>query len=210
MNDPIAAVAAVTGPTTFNFAEAVSDRSYPEIDVPVYLDERAVRELIDARNKINDLETVIAGMANPGVDQAKQLLDLQDMYELQVDALKEQRYVVRLRGIAPEKELEIERASEEAFPIEYTENVSPITGGLIRTPVESDARDEHIAMRIRQAYFVSITNPSGAVDTDFADLEKVRTIFRRLPLVARAKVDEAIEACTINVDYYRELVDEVF
>ncbi len=32
-----------TQPAVFNFAEAILDRSYPEFEVPIYLDEKKVQ-----------------------------------------------------------------------------------------------------------------------------------------------------------------------
>jgi hypothetical protein len=87
---------------------------------------------------------------------------------------------------------------------------NPITGQPIKTPIDNEDRDELITMLYRQAHLVSITSPKGEVDEDFVDIEKVRVMFARLPFVARAKVDQAIQKATIAVDFYRELTDEVF
>ena len=210
MTDPKTAVEQVTTPATFNFAEAIRDRSYPEIDVPVYLDEKSVSEMLSYLEEVTELEDRIANMKNPGLEMANRLEAAQEKHELFADIAKESQYIVRVRGIAPEKSIEISGLSDEAFPVEYTENFNPITNTTVRTPVESDDRDELMAMLLRQAHLVSITAPSGAVDTDFASIDKVRSIIKQLPMVARAKIDEAINRCTITVDFYQELVDEVF
>lgn len=203
------AAAAVT-PETFDFANAVMDRSYPEIDVPVYLDERKIQRMlaIDAERK--ELENRIARTANPGVEHANLLEKLSDEYDEIVDSLKGQRYIVKIKGISPEETIALETESLEKFPVEYEEVTHPATGAVIKTEVESSERGELFAMLLRRAHIVSVTAPNGAVDSDFDDIEKVKYTWTHLPYVARAKVDQAINESTIAVDFYRSLVDEVF
>lgn len=210
MTDTKERVAAVTTPETFNFVETVLDRSYPEFTVPVYLDEAAVQKMLTTNGERLELEERIAKMTNPGPEYAERLEKLQLAYENAVDTLKDKVYKVVVRGIAPEESIKIEALATEKYPIEYNESTSPITGQIIKNELPSDERDAEFATLLRQAHIVSVTNPEGAVDTDWSDAEKVRVLFTRLPLVARGKIDEAINACTIDVDFYRELVDEVF
>jgi hypothetical protein len=211
--DPDKAVAlavAATTPETFDFAAAVLDRSYPEVDVPVYLDERRVQRMLAIERDIKELENKISRTDNPGVEQAEQLDALTTEYDEIVDALRSQRYLVRIKGISPERTIELENATFEAFPKEFENTTHPMTGATIRTEVENDARGELFATLLRQAHIVSVTAPNGAVDDNFEDVEKVKATWSRLPLVARAKIDQAINESTIAVDYYRALVDEVF
>lgn len=210
MTELQAAVAEVTTPTTFNFAEAVVDRSYPEFRVPIYLDEAAVQALIESQVAIEELETVIARTKTPTLDMANRLAALQAKFESASDALKSKEYVAVIKGISPEESIRLEEQSYETFPREYEESQSPITGARVRTEIPNDKRDEEFVMLLRQAHLVSVTAPGGAVDSDWSELEKVRAMIARLPLVARAKIDEAINKCTITVDFYRNLVDEVF
>lgn len=199
-----------TKPTTFNFAAAVMDRSYPEIDVPVYLDEKAAQELLSVYEERSQLETRIAKSKNTPSKLAERFNELTEKYDELRDSLKHKEFIVRVQGIAPEEQIKIEKLAYEAFPKEYTESINPVTGGITRTEVENPDRDAHFANLIRRAHLVSVTSPDGAVDVDWDDIEKVTTTFSRMPVLARAKVDEAINASTITVDFYRELVDEVF
>lgn len=210
MTDPKAAAEAALTPTTFNFAEAVLDRSYPEFSVPVYLNELAVQKMVTTSEARFELETRIARSNNPGVDLAVKLEELQGNYEQAVDALKADEYTVVVRGISPEASIKLDDLSYEAFPKEFEESTSPITGQVTKNEIPSDDRDEEFVLLLRQAHLVSVTAPNGAVDTDWSDKEKVRAMFARLPLMARAKIDEAIQGCTIAVDFYRQLADEVF
>lgn len=205
-----AAAKAATTPETFDFAAAVLDRSYPEDDVAVYLDEKSIQSLLAVEQERNVLESRIAQSKNPSVEWANKLEELSDKYDALVDSLRSQRYLVKIRGISPEDSLKLEEQAFEAFPREYEDIPHPATGNPVKTEKEVPARDEHFASLIRQAHIVSITAPNGAIDSDFGDVEKVKSIWQRLPLVARAKLDQAINEATITVDFYRELVDEVF
>jgi hypothetical protein len=206
----VASAAAATTPETFDFAAAVLDRSYPEVDVPVYLDEKKVQRMLAIDKERKELEIRISRTANPGVDQANQLDALSTEYDELVDALRSKRYLVRIKGISPERTIELEKETFEAFPKEFEETTHPLSGAIVKTEKESEERGELFAVLLRQAHIISVTAPNGAVDTNFDDIEKVKATWARLPLVARAKIDQAINESTIAVDYYRELVDEVF
>lgn len=210
MTDPKKAAEDALTPTTFNFAEAVLDRSYPEFRVPVYLNESAVQRLIEVKKELLTLEGRIAKTTNPGLDAAEKLEKLQKIYEDTVDELKNQEYIVTIRGIAPEEFVRLEELTYELYPREFEESVSPVTGQVTRTEIENEDRDLEFATLYRQAHLVSVEDSNGAVDSDWSEKEKVRATFARLPHVSRTKIDEAIKACTIAVDFYRELADEVF
>jgi len=211
MTDPKAAVAAITTPETFNFAAAVLDRSYARITVPVYLNERSIQSLVEIYKEREELENKIAKIGtNVPVEYATKLNDLTELYDLTRDELKSQEYSVVITGISPEEQLQLEEQSYETYPREYEETVNPLTGGRVKTEITNDEWSTHFTALLRQAHLVSVTAPNGAVDSDFTDLDKVKVTFARLPIMARAKVDEAINASTIQVDFYRELVDEVF
>lgn len=210
MTDPKAAAEAALTPTTFNFAEAVLDRSYPEFKVPIYLNEALIQRMVAASDKRLALEKKIAKTANPGIELANKLEALQTEYETAVDELRNEEYLAIVRGISPEEALALEDKAYEEFPAEYEEAVSPITGQVTKSEISSDKRDSEFVLLIRQAHLVSVTAPNGAVDSDWSDKEKVRAMFARLPVMARAEIDGAINSCTIATEYYRQLADEVF
>jgi len=202
-------------PETFDFAQAVLDRDYPEIQVPVYLNEKKVQQLIDLLRERQELEIRASktGGTKAPVDLAKRLGEIEKEHEKLTKELKAEEYIVSLKGIAPEDHDALHEAAKEIFPEEYTESTNPITGATIKTVIDSDERDEYLVATIRQAHLVSVTAPNGAVDADFkgeANIAKVKRTFARLPYIARFKIDEAIKEANIAVDFYRELADEVF
>lgn len=204
------AVKAVTERATFDFGAAVSDRNYPEYDVPVYLDETKASELISITMELNELTQMASRMSNIPGELGKRVEALEARHDALVDSMKENKYIIKVKGVSPEVLRDIEEEVFEEFPIEYEENKNPVSGVITKTPIENPDRDLKEIMRIRQVHIVSVTAPDGAVDDDFSDLDKLSTVVTRLPFMARTKLDEAINACTITVDYYRELVDEVF
>lgn len=206
----VEAAKAATTPETFDFAAAVLDRDYPEDDVPVYLDEKKVKRMIDLVYEREELMNNIGNTQKPDVKQAKELDKLDKEYDKLVEELKTQKYVVKIKGIGPEEALVKEAEAVEKFPKEFTETTSPLTGAVTKTLVPNEERDDYHSFLLRTAHIVSVTNPAGAVDANFSDVEKVKAMWTRLPLVARTKIDQAINEATISVDYYRLLADEVF
>ena len=211
-----ALAAAATAPETFDFVAAVTDRDYPEVDVPIYLNEKAIRRLLDLQKQRDELLTRAAILTKrPEEDAApNDLADDLELLDLEIDELtdsiKGDKFTMHIRGISPEKAIEIEDAALEAFPEEFEEVQHPLTGATVKTPIPNQDRNILQTALYRQAHIVSVTAANGAVDADFADVEKVKSLFLRLPALARVKVDEGIALATIATDFYRELADEVF
>jgi hypothetical protein len=195
---------------SFDFAAAVLDRNYPEISVPVYLDEKKIKQLMDSNIQKTELETRVGLDDDPGETALEALEAHTVAHRALMKEVREQEYTVNIRGIAPEEQQKLEAETFVMYPREYKETVSPITGAHVKTDIPNEERELEFATRLRQAHLVSVVSPSGAVDSDFSNLEKVRTTFARLPLLARVKIDTAINEATIAVDFYRDLVDEVF
>lgn len=206
-----AAVKAKLTPDTFDFAAAVTDRNYPEFDVSIYLDEHKIQQFMDIHDERLILDkTIREKKGSATVAQANKHKEVNDRYEAIYESLKADEYIVKVRGISPEQSIALETKSREAFPVEYTEEKNAITGATVKTEVESDKRDAFYTNLIRQAHLISVTAPTGAVDSDFSDIAKVQTIIERLPYLARERIDNAINNATITADFYRVLVDPVF
>lgn len=210
MTDAKALAQAATTPETFNFAAAVLDRSYPEIDVPVYLNEKSIQRYLSLRKEQNELFVRLANSDQSSVEQAEALSRVDNELNALVEELKSEKYVVRITGVSPERQIALDKEAYEAFPKEFEETTHTLTGATVRTEIPSEEREAHFAYLLRREHLVSVTAPNGAVDNDFEDLEKVRSTWTHLPVLARHKIDEAINETTIAVDFYRELVDEVF
>lgn len=195
----------------FNFANAVLDRAYPEIKVPIYLDEFKAQKLVDVTLDLKLLENRLTrAMGETPVELAEELEKLTDQRDALAAELKAEEYIVTIRGISGDQTQKIEEKAYSEFPREYEESVSPLTGATVKEELPNDKRDEYYTNLLRQAHLQSITAPDGAVDDDFSDIEVVTATWRRLPLIAILKIDEAINKSRVAVDYYLELTDEVF
>ena len=198
----------------FSFAAAVNDRAYPEIDVPIYLDEAAARDFLTLQKEREAIDAKMIkanalGQGGPATDAANKAAEL----EAQIDALRERlndsKVVVRVKGVAPSETDELRKQAFESFPVEYDEAVSPITGAVTKTEKPNDKRDSYYASLIRHAHIISVTAPDGAVDDDFT-VDELAATWAKLPIVARVKIDDAINETVVAVDFYRDLVDPVF
>lgn len=202
-------VKAVTTPETFDFLEAVMDRSYPESDVIVVLDEKNIQELISVYNA-RELVQAKFSKAKTSVKLADEHARLDDEYNAIVARLAPSTYTVKIKGISPEENIALEELAEKEFPTEYDETTSPVTGAVTKTEKPNEKREAYYASLIRQAHIISVTRPDGAVDADWTQVAKVQKMINRLPFLARQRIDEAINEATITADFYRVLVDPVF
>lgn len=206
MDEDIVAKALKKG--NFDFLAAVTDRAYPTIDVPVYLDEVKVQELIKLDDAIAELD-----------DKAKESYSAKDFLADQGklisrrDELKEElnagAYHFIVQGISQERLNQIEEEVEGAFPTEYEEIESPITGAKSRVAQDNPKRDEFNVNLTRYSYIKAIRDSQGN-EADSMDISQFVLMWNRLPLLSRVKVDIAIQEATIATDFYKQLADEVF
>lgn len=208
---PEALVSAATTEQTFDFAQAVMDRAYPEFDVQILLDEDHAAQYIEKRDQIEPLDIAIAKAADP--KRKKALIAEQQKIVAEVDELhgemRKQMYTVHIKGISTERVEEIQNEALEQFPIEHEESVSPITGATNRVEIPSEKRERYFTTLLRHAHVVSITSPSGARSRALT-VDEFGASWARMPLAARNQIDRAINKASMTVDYYRDVVDEVF
>ena len=215
MNDQAKAAAeSAVARERFNFALAVQDRAYPEIEVPIYLNEAAAREYVSLVQQRDKIEAKILKAGAQGVATlSESLVEENARLEAEIDAvrarLEDSGVVVTVRGISGERVEELREAAYEAFPIEYEEHTSPITGVTTKTEKPQPKRDEYFATLSRHAHVVKVVAPDGAVDDGFS-VDEFAATWAKLPIVARVKLDEAINETVVAVDYYKELVNPVF
>lgn len=199
----------------FKFIQAVTDRDYPEIDVPIYLNDHKALQLIESTREMVALDNTVSNLGDKAPESMlDKLAKASETHDALVDELRAEAYIVKIKGVSPETLVEIEDRVFAEFPQEFEEIASPIPNApAIKREVENPKRDELHATLIRQAHLVSVTAPDGAVDDDFEgpeNEEMVRATWLRIPPVARIKIDQAINDSKVAVDYYRELADEVF
>lgn len=204
---------AATARDKFSFAQTVLDRAYPEIEVPVYLDESASKKFVDIIIERAELESKISkrsvGSPEMAAEMANKLQAIEEKLDATREELKSQEYRVTVRGISRERVEALQKQAEEQFPTQYEEAVSPITGAVSRNELPNEDKDRYFMALLRHAHIVSIVAPDGAVAEPMS-VDELAATWARMPLVACAKIDEAINDSAVAADFYRELVDEVF
>jgi hypothetical protein len=198
----------------FSFADAVQDRGYPEVDVPIYLDEAAAHEYVSLQRERAPLEAkMIAASAQKRETEATRVAEELAKIEERIDAIREElvksQITVKIKGVAPWRMDALQKDAFEKFPQEYTETVSPITGAKTKEEVPCPERELYFANCVRHAHIVSVTAPDGAVDDNFT-VEDIAGIWSHLPIVARVKIEDALNDTVVATDYYAELVNPVF
>ena len=196
---------------TFNFVDAVNNRAYPEITVPVLLNERGAQRLVELRKDIEQLDYDIAREKNAAVQEelTKQKGALIEELDRTTTQLRAETYKVLVKGVGTDRIEELQKQAFEQFPVEYEESVSPITGATVKTEVPNEKRGRYFTTLVRHAHIVSITAPTGAVAEEMS-IEELGAAWSKMPIAARERIDQAINDCTLAADYYLELVDEVF
>lgn len=211
MTNPAELAQSATQRGTFSFAQAVQDRNYPEVDVPVYLDEKLVQRLVDLNAELAEIDFDSSAMDRVPVEVADKYNAARDARDEVLDALRASKYTVHVKGISPERTEELENQSYEIVPKDIEETINPITGQIVKIERPSEDRDAVFSSLLRLEHIQWIEDPAGNRDDSIVNnLEALAATWKRLPLVARVKIDEAITDTTIAVDFYRDLVDEVF
>lgn len=211
MTNPAELAQSATERGTFSFAQAVQDRNYPEIKVPVYLDEQLVQRLIELDAEIAVIDFDSSAMNQVPVEVADKYNAARDERDEVVEKLRATQYTVLIKGISPERQEILEAKSYELVPKEYEDAINPITGQPLKVERPSTERDAVFSSLLRLEHIQWIEDANGNRDDSIVnDLDALAATWKRLPLVARVKVDEAITDSTIAVDFYRDLVDEVF
>lgn len=195
---------------SFNFAATVQDRAYPEVKVPIYLDEDEALQLIEIGEQLNQLDVDIArAKGDRKIALVGKQVELVKRRDALAEKLRGEAYTVTVRGISTEAIEALQEQADAAFPTEVEEVVSPITGATSKVEKPNPKQERYFTSLLRHAHIVSIVDPSGAV-ADPMTVDELAATWSRMPVAARVRIDQAINKCSIAADIYRELVDEVF
>lgn len=158
---------------TFDLAAVLAGRDYPEIEVPVYFNEKlgfSISVLIDA---IAVAETV---------GDKKQAEKLQKELNALVKSVESERYVVTVTGIPSRVRNNILKSVYEAHP-EKTD--------MFGRPEKNMEREELFVKELWVASIVKITAPDGA--EVFVDAQEVENLINFAPDTAIRSISDAIE-----------------
>lgn len=201
---------------TFKFADAIRDRSYPEEEVDVYLDEVTAYKLLDLYNKGTDISQRLNLLSNTDGALTEKLAALEaEREQIEEDRkaltakIGESKYIFTVRGVEPGFYDDIKVKATEDYPVEYDEYVNDVTGARVKEEIPSLEREKLLENLTWQGHIVKITAPDGAVDIA-PDLETIGGARKIIPTASRAHIVNAIEKVDMAVDWYATLADEVF
>lgn len=157
----------------FDLAAILAGRSYPEVEVPFYLDESAALKLSRRERLFSRYELL-------GKEDEAKALDA-EIEELK-KAILDSRYVYHLRGISNKARQDLWKKACEKFPRERD-----ILGGEI----ENDDRDELYTTLLWHAMTDRIEAPDGAIQARLS-LDDVRQFRELLPLPAVAVIQGGV------------------
>lgn len=205
MTDPQELAEAQTAKGTFSFADAIRGLNYPQQPVTVYLNEQLGLELIHLREQRD---------GNP----QKKILPVIDPTELaRIDAeikrveteLQNHKYTILLQGISEERREELNDQAIEQYPIDYDEEINPLTMQKVRIPKENDARDILFSNLLWKDSFVSVTDPHGNVADDLS-LEVIAAFRKRAPLAAKIAISLGLADVRMASNWYEGITTSDF
>ena len=192
------AVEAVTDKKTFSIVEAIRGRSYPSFKVDVYLDEAAAFEAAELQE---ELDTT--------VDSAVDTKAIQKKIDAAVARMNKTKVTFTIGGISEGEREDVLNKAIEAFPYEYEETKSPITGVVTKTEIEDPKRDKYFTNLLWQAQIRKVESADGGVQDEFS-IEEIAELRRSIPVAGLAAINEAIEKVRIATLRFMQKVNEDF
>lgn len=189
-------------PGTFSIIDAITDRAYPKIDVPVYLNEQIAYEASLLNDKLKDLQKKsLSDSVSAEIEKVEgELAKL-------TDQLEESRYVFTIQGISEGQRQDALDECHEEYPIEYIDGTGLSIGKRIEK--ENPERDAMFTAKLWAMQVLKIVAPDGAVQ-DGISYQEVVQLKRALPLAAIGKINEALDKLRISTAMFMLSVDEDF
>ena len=159
-------------PKTFDLIGVLSGRDYPELEVPVYFNEKLGFEIHRIQKKIREAELRADSEAIKALDAEKDAL---------VKSAVSEKYVVTLQGIPEEVYRSILSKVEEEFPNEtdFVGNVKPNPKG-----------DSLFTRKLWEAYLREVTAPDGT--KNFVGEKEVDALIAKAPAAAQEAITGGI------------------
>lgn len=182
---------------TFNFLDRLAGRGYATEDVEICLDEFAGHKIEKLREDLSN---------TPEGDQA-------NLIATQIEALREKAresiYTMHFQGIPNEEYDEVVTATDEQFPIKYTETRNPLSMALERTPIPQPDRETYFQSHLWCKYITGISDHTGATDSNITP-EWVAAFLKRAPIAAIASAIDAISKLQMTTDWMDGIQGEDF
>lgn len=159
-------------PQTFDLIAALSGRSYPTLDVTIYLDEALGFE-------IHKLQGDLASAEARGDEEESARLYKEKAAK--VKQASQEAFTVTLKSIPESVRRTVIAKVQEDFPEK---------SDLLGRPLPNPAADEEFTKKMWRAYIVSVTAPDGSVKA--VDEADVNALYANAP-------NSAIEAITVGI-----------
>jgi hypothetical protein len=189
-------------PGVFSILDAISDRAYPKIDVPVYLDEQTAYDAALLNEKLKDLEKKALSDS-----VSKQIEKIEEKIGLLQEKLEQSKYVFTIQGISEGQRQDALDECHEEYPIEYIDGTGLSIGK--RVEKECPERDSMFTSKLWAIQIEKIVAPNGDVQNSIS-FEEVVQLKRALPLAAIGKINEALDKLRISTAMFMLSVDEDF
>lgn len=189
-------------PGTFSILDAIADRAYPKIDVPVYLNEQIAYEASLLNDKLKDLQKKsLSDSVSAEIEKVEKELN-----EL-TEKLEESKYVFTIQGLSEGQRQDALDECHVDYPLEYIDGTGLSIGK--RVEKESPERDSMFTAKLWSMQVVKIVAPNGAVQQGIS-YEDIVQLKRALPLAAIGKINEALDKLRISTAMFMLSVDEDF
>ena len=187
------AVNEAKAPGTFNIVNVLQNRSYPETQVSVVLDEGLVYQAAILNEDIEELENKLSVSKSSEKVKAK-LDDLINKRDSMREELFKSMHTFYLMGIAEGSREKLYADARKKYPIEYMpkNDLSGILSGDSREEKESPERDSLFTDYLWQSHIKKIVNNDGDEQSDFS-YATISAMRNNLPLSATIIINEAIE-----------------
>jgi hypothetical protein len=123
--------------------------------------------------------------------------------------MKSSAVTFHLTGITENARNELLKQARKKYPIEYTREMNPISGEMVKEEKDSTERDELFTDLLWHASIVKVEDANGNVQENlgYSDIRDMRTLF---PLASTARITDGIEKLRVATAVFMMEVDEDF
>lgn len=172
----------------FNLTDFIKNRSYPQAEVIVYLDDEAALEIVSLNDQL--VRALSPEEAKP----------LEDKIAALADKIKETSLVFKMRGVNQEVIEAIVKKVNLRHNVSSKQEADSVTGEWMR---------DYITMMVGEN-IVSVTGPDGSVDASHFDYDKTDELRKNLPSSEWAKLVGSMEKLTLAGGYFEQITDAGF
>lgn len=167
--------------STFDIAQVLMGRGYPETEVPFYLDEATAVEISRAEKNLTHL-----GLLQKDTEYAAEEKRLAELKE----KLRKDQFTYHLRGVPNKTRQDVLKKAFEKYP----KKIDAFGLGGID---ENDERDQFYTNLLWQAMTVKIVSPDGQVQVH-PTLEVIEQFRDYAPAAALSAIDDAIQELSVG------------